>query len=836
MTINVMIDYETARTNVNALTSKYSEIGVKNEAETRFHFIDVLLTDCLGWERTDIDLERYLRGERSDYELGSPVSIILEAKRDAVSFEIPVRKRGDLLVPIRQLMDLSDEAKSAVEQVHGYCSKRGVRYAAICNGPQLILFVATRTDGKPPLESRALVIDGFEQMRNEFSLLFNLMSPLGATSNKLLAYLDANGIVGIPAKISTRLRNHPSFRYQSASQNSLRMVAELLLEDVARTEELEQRFYRECYCESGPLAQDALVSKNLLRNRYAALFHPTEEAPTVVPVKAKGKAISSDILAESLSRRPIILLGDVGVGKTSFIKNLMLVEAEEEFKRSVYIYLDLGVNAFLNGGLEDYVRNEVEQQLYKKYNIDISSEAFVQSAYRDDIQRFKSGIYGKLAESNPALFEEKLLEYLGGRISSNEQHLRVAIKHIQKTTNKQLIVIFDNVDQRELEIQQKAFIVSQGVAQHWGAIVFLSVRPNTFHQSKRTGSLSAYPNKVFYIMPPRPELVLEKRLIFALNVAEGRLPIESISSVSLNLERIALFLKALLYALKKNPSVAEFLSNITGGNVRSMIDFVTKFTGSPNVDSDKIIDLFEKTGEYLIPVHEFSKAALLGDYSNYDPHSSLAMNVFDVRFPDAREHFICPLILSFLNYDSSHRNKEGFVPTTRIKQEMQSHGFGVDSTENALRRMTNKKLIETTQRVTFEETSGTESANDLTDAFRITTIGAYHLVRWCGTFAYLDAMVFDTPIFDAAAEKDCSMEIESFDIRHRYDRTTVFREYLTRAWEASGITAPYFNWQTVRGSGAGTFDSVQNFITGVRPTKLDTRRQGRRPARAAQRS
>lgn len=809
-----MIDYETATINLKNVVEKYTETGCKNEAETRFHYIDVLLTDCLGWERADIPVEKYLSGERSDYELGSPTALILEAKRDAVYFEIPVRKGRDLLVPIRQLMGLSDEAKAAVEQVQGYCSRRGVRYAAICNGPQLIVFVATRTDGKPPLEGRALVIDGFKQLQSEFSLIFNLISPLGAASNKLLAYLDANGITGIPDKISTRLANHPSFRYQSASRNSLRMVAELLLEDIARTEELEERFYRECYCESGPLAQDALVSKNLLKTRYAALFHPSEEAPAVVPVKSKGKAVTSDILAESLSRRPIILLGDVGVGKTSFIKNLMLVEAEEEFKRSIYVYLDLGVNAFLDSGLEEYVRGEVENQLYKKYQIDMNSNDFIQVAYKEDIKRFREGIWGRMIDTNPGMYEEKLLDFLSGKISNNEDHLRVSIKRIQKTTNKQVIIIFDNVDQRELEIQQKAFIVAQGVAQHWGAIVFLSVRPNTFHQSKRTGALSAYPNKVFYIMPPRPEIVLEKRLVFALNIAEGRLPMESISSVSLNLESIAIFLKALLYSLKKNPAVAEFLSNITGGNVRSMIDFVTKFTGSPNVDSDKIIEIYRETNSYVIPVHEFSKAALLGDYSHYDSHSSLAMNIFDIRFPDAREHFLCPLILSFLNYDGVHRNLEGFVTAKRLKQEMQSNGFGVEQTESALRRMTNKKLIETTQRVTFEETSGTEYAEDLTDAFRVTTVGAYHLVRWCTTFAYLDAMVFDTPIFDSDANKECGTNIESFDIRHRYARTTGFRDYLTRTWDASGINMPYFNWKTLILSGVDTFESVSAAIRG----------------------
>ena len=237
-----MIDYETANRKLQELIEKYPETDCKNEAETRFHYIDVLLTDCLGWERTDIPVEKYLSGERSDYELGKPTTLILEAKRDAVHFEIPVRKKNALLVPISQLMGLSDEAKAAIEQVQGYCGRRGVRYAAICNGPQLIVFVATRTDGKVPFEGRALVIDGFKQLREEFPLIFNLLSPLGAASNKLLAYLDANGVAGIPAKISTRLAHHPSFRYQSASSNSLRMVAELLLEDISHTEELEERF------------------------------------------------------------------------------------------------------------------------------------------------------------------------------------------------------------------------------------------------------------------------------------------------------------------------------------------------------------------------------------------------------------------------------------------------------------------------------------------------------------------------------------------------------------------------------------------------------------------
>lgn len=807
------VSYQQAKKNLEGLVNRFNESQCLNEAETRFHFIDELLTDCLGWDREHIHVETYENGDYSDYEMGEPRCLILEAKKEGLSFEIPAREKKKLLSSIPAICDLSKSAKKALEQVQSYCTARGVRYAVICNGPQLIAFLATRFDGKSPLNGIALVVDSFEQFCNEFARIYECLSPDGVAAHKLALFLDANGVTGIPEKISSRLINYPSFRYQSTSSDHLRMIAELLLEDVTRTPDVEKRFYQECYCESGALAQDALVSKNLLKTRYAALFSPNEEAPLLAPAKPKGgQVISSEILAEGLSRRPIILIGDVGVGKTSFIKNLVLIHAEQEFQNSFYIYLDLGVNVFLDGELETYVSNEIQEQLRRKYSIDVTNQDFVSKLYKDDISRFETGIYGTLKNTNESLYQSKLIDMLESKLLSVEQHLKNAFVKISKDTQKQIVIIIDNVDQREIDLQQKAFIISQSIAQHWKAIVFLAVRPNTFHQSKRTGSLSAYPNKVFYIMPPRPEIVLERRLVFALNMAEGRLPVEALSGVSLNLNDIALFFKALLFSLRNNPQVSEFLSNITGGNVRSMIDFVTKFIGSPNVDSDKIIEIMERENKYFIPLHEFSKAALLGDYSHYDPRSSIAMNVFDVRYPDRREHFLCSLILGFLNYDASHRSTDGFVLTASLHKELQECGFDVEQVESSLRRMTNKKLVETSQRVTFEESTGVELQGDIPESFRITTVGAYHLSRWCGTFAYLDAMVFDTPILDATTYAVCSKNIESFEIDARYQRTRALKSYLDETWNTLGLKVPYFNWHSITAYGQDTFDSVARHI------------------------
>jgi hypothetical protein len=267
----------------------------------------------------------------------------------------------------------------------------------------------------------------------------------------------------------------------------------------------------------------------------------------------------------------------------------------------------------------------------------------------------------------------------------------------------------------------------------------------------------------------------------------------------------------LLESLRTSPEIKEFLSNITGGNIRQIIEFVTRFIGSANVNSDKIIEIMRVGGRYHIPLHEFQKAAILGEYAHYDPDSSLAFNLFDIRHPDPREHFLCLLVLAFLSHESPARNREGFILSDALIEEMQRHGFVPEQCENALRRLTNKKLTDTTERINFEE--GLDGLKgEMPAAFRLTTIGAYHLRKWAPTFAYLDGMVFDTPIFDGSTMEALSRQPNSFDIGYRLERAQVFRSYLTVSWDAAGIEAPYFDWKSLLPTGQPSFEAVLSFV------------------------
>ncbi len=169
--------------------------------------------------------------------------------------------------------------------------------------------------------------------------------------------------------------------------------------------------------------------------------------------------------------------------------------------------------------------------------------------------------------------------------------------------------------------------------------MFVALRPSTFYQSKLMGVLSGYQNRVLTIAPPPADEVLQRRIAFAVRVAEGKIAPEALTRIRLNVSSIVLFLIATLRSIRDNEMIQLFLGNITGGNTRLVIELVTGFCGSPNVDSEKIVRIEESDGNYKVPLHEFTKHALLGEYAYFNAQPSLvACNIFDVSIADPREH------------------------------------------------------------------------------------------------------------------------------------------------------------------------------------------------------
>jgi hypothetical protein len=176
------------------------------------------------------------------------------------------------------------------------------------------------------LEGECFFFDGFEAYLGNFPLLWRFLSPEGVAENRAYRELALHRNPRVPPKASISTPEPFRYRYRSNFQENLRSLSALLLEDIEEHPGIKSQFYKECYVPTKANNRHLLLSKRIIASRYNRV------AASNVAAGAIGKAVTisdegdltldNQIIAESLSARPVVVLGDVGVGKTSFFENL----------------------------------------------------------------------------------------------------------------------------------------------------------------------------------------------------------------------------------------------------------------------------------------------------------------------------------------------------------------------------------------------------------------------------------------------------------------------------------------------------------------------------------
>ena len=81
-----------------------------------------------------------------------------------------------------------------------------------------------------------------------------------------------------------------------------------------------------------------------------------------------------------------------------------------------------------------------------------------------------------------------------------------------------------------------------------------------------------------------------------------------------------------------------------------------------------------------------------------------------------------------------------------------------------------------------------------------------------GTFAYLDAVVVDTPILDKDTDNLIGKNVRDFDIEKRYIKTLEFKNYLIRIWSNLISKPSYFDFEKLLMHGEDSFEKVKKVI------------------------
>jgi hypothetical protein len=475
------------------------------------------------------------------------------------------------------------------------------------------------------------------------------------------------------------------------------------------------------------------------------------------------------------------------VGKTSFQRHLITIDAESILKNAISLYVNFGARGTLSTDLRKFLIGAIEFQLSEKYRIDVLDRGLVKRVYAIELKKFERSIYGDLAESDPVAFTNKQRAYLDERLSDRSEHLRLSLTHLSKERRQQVVIFLDNTDQRSPADQEQAFLIAQELAEGWRATVYLPIRPDTFHQSRKMGTLSGYHSKAFTISPPRVDEVLRKRLEFALKFTRGEipLPLPITSKITMKMTALNALIRVLLESFEDNVELLELLDNISNGNIRLVLDLVKQFLGSGHVNTAKIYEIFRESEYYMLSLHEFLRAVIFGDNVFYDPSRSPFANVFDIVWNDPKEHFLVPIIVGTVHQLRSASSSDGFVDLRAIYTRVQGLGFTPEQIDQAITRSAAKNLLDSPARRV--PTSGGE----MPEVLRATSIGLYHVNRLSRLFSYHDAVLVDIPVLDPQVRKEIRVAI---NIEDRVRRVRLLRTYLDKCWEALSPSTFGFNW------------------------------------------
>ena len=228
-----MADYESGRQALQRLAdmeiSDSEQVeSARNEASTRYHIIDLLVTDVLCWHKSAVNVERHEDSGYSDYELGSAPSLLLEAKKEGVHFSLPAGWDKET-AKLETLFSASEDIEKAVKQAIDYAVQRGIPYAAICNGHQLIAFLASRQDGTPPTRGTALIYGSQRDMLTRFAQLWDALSPAGVATGGLSRALGAAPLSAPPQKLSASIVGYPGYKNRNPIATELQILGEFFL-------------------------------------------------------------------------------------------------------------------------------------------------------------------------------------------------------------------------------------------------------------------------------------------------------------------------------------------------------------------------------------------------------------------------------------------------------------------------------------------------------------------------------------------------------------------------------------------------------------------------------
>ena len=718
----------------------YDRSGL-SEADTRSKLIDYVLLECLGWLEHDI-----LREERCvesgtflDYKLSTNIPIlIIEAKKASEPLDLPAAS-NQREFKIGGVLKKCKNTLKALVQARDYAISKGITFCCVTNGDQFLFFRAQNQQGIEWIDHKAMVFRNLADIEENFDLFCLHLSKVAAENGKLQQSLKLSEDSEQYSSFKTLDTRHLT-KTRKVDRNPLfpiiGQIVRRVFQDLA-SDEAESEVLEHCYVES-PKKSDK-----------AAPYIDRQISSLDVSKKEAGefqKRITSALNSSSPSHRDvIILLGSVGVGKSTFIQRFRKVLLVKEIdKNGVWLYLNFKQFSDTGLTLDEFICGQIEEALSGEYSdLGLHDWAFLKQAYHGEYEKLKRGALEPLYNKDPAEFElefgRKVDDWSERKV---EDHVVKLLTTSIKRLGKRVFLIFDNADQLSPDTQNAIFLAAEKLAERIGCYALISMREESYWKNRDAGPLSAFHTTAYHVQPAVFKQVLAKRFQYAKNlIRDGLFTQESEFKITTD-ELLLVFDRLAQTLLGEDERYIEFIEATAARDTRRALETIAAFLISGHTNIDAILrDVRRKNPQgFPVPFHEFLDSVVLRDHEVYTEDGCDVFNLFAVTGTSDASNFNRIAVLGRIL--ASKNSKVGIGTGYSLIEDVVNdcHASGVlpETTHAVLAFLIARRAIETE----------TTIKDDLSSSkyVRITVSGEYYINRLCQMFGYLDLIVFQTPI------------------------------------------------------------------------------------------
>lgn len=437
---------------------------------------------------------------------------------------------------------------------------------------------------------------------------------------------------------------------------------------------------------------------------------------------------------KNLNNQVLLLIGSVGSGKSTFTTYLKEVALEEKIRdKTHWINLNLNDAPVNKEEIYKWTKKTIIKNITGSFSdIEYDSLSFILELYKEEINSLKKGVLS-LFDEKDTKYKELLAENILKYQNDIDLTLEKYILRLINEKNKELVIVLDNCDKRNIEEQLLMFEVANWLKDNIKSIVFLPLRDTTFENHKYEKPLdTVVKDLIFKINPPNLEQVLSTRIAYisklSNNNKDGYYVLGNGIKVKYPSKDEEKYLKSIMNSLFSNNFFKKLISGFAGRNIRNGIEIFLDFCKSGHINDAEITKIIKSDSEYILPNHLISKVFIRGNKVYYTDSNSRIKNLFySIPSDEIPDPFVRVSILKYL-FDNrfttdAHKSLTGYIKTDLLIKFLNSLGHDENRIIEELKYFLRLNLIEN------------ESLNpdffNIQDLIKITSTGLanYEIIR-----------------------------------------------------------------------------------------------------------